>query len=85
MILHYFDEPNLSDCGHCDVCIRNKVTIEPKDKILRFCADGTKSVQEIINACQGKFEEKEIMEEIRLMLDESILLRNEEGGICLNQ
>ncbi len=85
LLLEYFDEQVVNDCGHCDVCLRkNKVAFDPRQ--IRKLILNILTVKQAIamNDILKEFpvsHKSEVINEIRVMMDEGFLGIDEHGII----
>ena len=81
-LLRYFNESSKKACGRCDVCVSHADRVMGNREygdISRNLVDLLRvkplSITEAVEACQG-FEEEEVVEAIRWMIDEGTLIQD---------
>ena len=81
-LLRYFNESSNKPCGRCDVCVShadrvmgNKEYGDISRNLVDLLRIKSMSIAEAVEACQG-FEEEEVVEAIRWMIDEGTLIQN---------
>lgn len=86
-LLHYFDENIDHSCGYCDVCLEQKrlKNIEDiKEKIIGILrkSDAILNIEEVYNKF-GAIDKNIIIQAIREMIDDNILLMNERRELII--
>ena len=81
MLLNYFGEKNGENCGQCDVCLKKKNAKLTNDEfttirmqIEDLLKNEALSIPEIIEKL--KFKEQKIIETVRFLLDNKIVVQN---------
>lgn len=81
ILLTYFDEKNIEDCGQCDVCIsRNKKRLSNKDfgaiteQIKFVLKDKEFTISDIVKQLSDKYHNNDVIEVIRFHLDNGHLI-----------
>jgi ATP-dependent DNA helicase RecQ len=84
LILNYFDEGVKTNCGRCDWCIEEKKDVDLKQEIVRILRDhGTITISNLLDQVD-LFTEKELLQELRQMIDREEIEKTEDN-ICLKR
>ena len=84
LILNYFDEGVKANCGRCDWCIEEKKDVDLKQEIVRILRDhGTITISNLLKHV-ALFTEKELLQELRQMIDREEIEKTEDN-ICLKR
>jgi ATP-dependent DNA helicase RecQ len=84
LILNYFDEGVKKNCGRCDWCIEEKKDVDLKQEIVRILRDhGTITISNLLVQVD-LFTEKELIQELRQMIDREEIEKTEDN-ICLKR
>ncbi|MBS1688269.1 MAG: RecQ family zinc-binding domain-containing protein, partial [Bacteroidetes bacterium] len=87
ILLRYFGEEGVKDCGHCDVC-RNKMSIkrnirELKGELIERIKQGETNVQALSSAYPDTIKEQ-IITLVRQLIDEEVLILLPNGALQYN-
>ena len=69
LILRYFGEKPIEDCGVCDICLNSKQDDFDPKWILDYVSDSPKSIQHIL-LYFSKFSKEVVLEQIQILSDE---------------
>jgi ATP-dependent DNA helicase RecQ len=76
VLLKYFDESMIADCGHCDYCLKKKrkeishsETIEIQDQVFEILKDGKLSLNDLTLQL-SMYNPEEVNKIIKWMIDE---------------
>ena len=86
-LLHYFNEKTRKTCGRCDVCLNRGSHRVPYDtieeRLHNVMGETAQPMDEVLAKCQG-FEENQVLDAIRFLVDNGVLQLEKDGLIKRN-
>lgn len=88
ILLEYFGQSNVTNCGECDICKENEESVDTKtyqrirQEIKATLAKEEKSMYDLVESSQ--FSEKKLLEVIRIMMDNDEIKVSDNNKIQLN-
>ena len=83
-LLRYFNEKTKKACGRCDVCMKQGGHRVPYDKIeekvISVMSETAQPMKEVLLKC-SEFEEAEVLDSIRLLVDNGLLQLEKDGFV----
>ena len=81
-LLRYFNETTRQTCGRCDVCQR-QLTVpyaSIEERLRTVMGETGLKVKEIVSQC-GEYEESQVIDAIRFLIDNGVLQVEEDGVV----
>ena len=83
-LLRYFNEKTKKTCGRCDVCMKqggHRVLYDKiEEKVKSVMSETAQPMKEVLLKC-SEFEEAEVLDSIRLLVDDGVLQLEKDGSV----
>ena len=83
-LLRYFNEKTKKTCGRCDVCMKqggHRVLYDKiEEKVKSVMSETAQPMKEVLLKC-SEFEEAEVLDSIRLLVDNGVLQLEKDGSV----
>ena len=83
-LLRYFNEKTRKTCGRCDVCLKQSKNRIPYDsieeRVQSVMSETAQPMKDILSQC-GDFEESQVLEAIRFLVDNGVLQVEKDGSV----